>query len=103
MIESAREWVGSMWLTIMLSVLGGMARAAKCRERSMWVWACSCLVALFSGVVTHMLLQDLTGIPETVKVACASVSAYSGGSILDAMQGRIADLCAVIFGGARRP
>jgi len=102
MITGAWEWLEKTWLVILMSILGGMARAAKCGERSIWSWACSCLVALFSGVVTHMLLQDLDGLSETVRVACASVSAYSGGVMLDAMQERLVSLADVIVGGARR-
>ena len=80
--------------------LGGMARAAKCGERTFGGWFCSALVALFSGVVTHMLMQDITSISDTVRVACASVSAYSGGVLLDAVQARIADV--VLTGINRR-
>ncbi|WP_027369154.1 phage holin family protein [Desulfocurvibacter africanus] len=102
MIAGAWEWLERTWLVILLSILGGMARAAKCGERSIWSWACSCLVALFSGVVTHMLLSDFGGMSETVRVACASVSAYSGGVMLDAMQERLVSLADVIVGSAKR-
>lgn len=97
-MNDIREWISSMWLVLALSLLGGMARAAKCGERSLWSWFCSMLVALFSGVVTHMLLADLAALPETAKVACASVSAYSGGVILDALQARIAEMAGALLG-----
>jgi len=100
-IESAREWFSSMWLVIALSVMAGFARAAKCGERSLWGWACSTIVALFAGVVTHMLIKDLTGLSETVKVACASISAYSGGTALDALQARFCTLADVVLGAAK--
>lgn len=87
-----------MWLVICLSFMAGLARAAKCGERSLWGWGCSSLVALFAGVVTHMLINDLTGISETVKIACASISAYSGGSALDAMQTRLGTLAELVLG-----
>lgn len=90
--SEAFNWLQRMWLVICLSLLGGMARAAKCGERTFGGWFCSALVALFSGVVTHMLMQDITSISDTVRVACASVSAYSGGVLLDAVQARIADV-----------
>lgn len=93
-----RNWLEGMWLVIMLSVLGGMARAAKCGDRSFWGWFCSSLVALFSGVVTHMFLSGLTSIPDTARVALASVSAYSGGVILDAMQSQLASVATAIIG-----
>lgn len=102
MITGAWEWLERTWLVILLSILGGMARAAKCGDHSLCGWASSCLVALFSGVVTHMLLSDFTGMSETVRVACASVSAYSGGVMLDAMRDRLVSLVDVIVGGAGR-
>jgi len=100
-IESAREWLGSMWLVIGLSIMAGLARAAKCGDRSLWGWGCSTLVALFAGIVTHMLIKDLNGISETVKVACSSISAYSGGTALDALQSRLCTLADVVLGTAR--
>lgn len=101
MISTARDWVSSMWLVIAMCILAGLARAAKCGDRSLWGWICSTIVALFAGVVTHMLLQDVTGISETVRVACASLSAYSGGTALDALQARLCTLVDVVLGAAK--
>lgn len=101
MIESVRDWFSSMWLVICLSIMAGLARAAKCGERSLWGWACSTIVALFAGLVTHMLIRDVSGISETVKVACSSISAYSGGTALDAMQDRLCTLADVVLGTAK--
>lgn len=93
-----KNWFASMWLVLALSVAGGMARAAKCGEKSLWGWFCSIVVALFAGVVTNLMLVDLTSLPETARVACASVSAYSGGAVLDALQGRIAEVIGALLG-----
>lgn len=98
MIESARDWLSGMWLVICLSFMAGLARAARCGERSLWGWGCSSIVALFAGVVTHMLINDLTGVSETVKIGCASISAYSGGTALDALQARLGTLADVALG-----
>lgn len=100
-MTEVKEWLASTWLVLALSVAGGMARAAKCGERSLWAWFCSVLVALFAGVVTNLILVDLTSLPETARVACASVSAYSGGAVLDALQTRIADVLAALLGARR--
>lgn len=91
---SAIEWLERMWLVIALSIFGGLARSARCNERSIRGWLCSAIVALFSGVVTHMLIQDLSYISETVRIGISSVSAYSGGVILDALQARFVPVIA---------
>jgi len=94
MMGQMGEWIERMWLVIALSLFGGLAHSAKSREVSLRGWICSAIVALFSGVVTHMLMQDLTSISETVRVAISSVSAYSGGVILDALQARFVPVIA---------
>ncbi len=94
MLSDVLDWLQRMWLVIALSVFGGLARAARCNEHSIRGWACSAIVALFSGVVTHMLMQDMTAISETVRVGISSVSAYSGGVILDALQARFVPVIA---------
>ena len=96
------EYLERAGLVIALSLAGGLAGAVRRKECSFLAFLGSCVVALFSGMVTFMLLEDLNGLSETVKAGIAGVSAYSGGSFLDAMRDRLASIAEIIIGGAKK-
>ncbi len=101
-MSSFLDWLDRMWLVLALSLLGGFAYAAKQQEVTFWAWFCATVVAVFSGLVTHMLLADVSWMTETLRTALSSVSAYSGGRFLDGVLGRMAHLTGEIFGGKGR-
>ncbi len=96
------EWIERFWLVIALSCAGGLARAVNQREKGICAYLGACVVAVFAGTVTFMLINDLSGLTDWQKQGIASLSAYSGGALLDAMRDRFAGLADIIIGGANR-
>ena len=101
-MESVIEWLRSMVLVLLLSLMGGFAHAAQKREKSPWVWFCCSIVAMFSGVIVSMLLSELTSTSEQLRTALSSLAAYSGGKVLDICYLRLAIFMDGILGQTPR-
>ena len=71
-----------------LAVFGGVARACRYGVKSWRHFAGSIIVSGFTGVVVHLLLEDMD-LSESMQAALVAASGYSGGAILDALSMRI--------------
>ena len=100
-MQQIRDFLDSVGLVVLLSLFGGVALAAKNRERSLWGLLCCCVVAVFTGLVTAFLMDELARlmpVSDNLKNICVSLAAFSGGSILERWIDRLADIAGAVFG-----
>lgn len=97
-MQNLKNWWDTMWLVVLLSTFAGFANVAKKKETSPWAWFCGAIVAVFSGIIVHMLLLELTSVTNNLRVALASLAAYSGGSVLELCYARLAAVLESLIG-----
>ena len=97
------ECVERFWLVVCLSILGGIAGGVSRKERKFIAFVGGCFVAAFAGLVTFMLLDEISTFSEQTKTAIASIFAYSGGKGLDLITDRLASVFDAIAGKAGKP
>lgn len=71
-----------------LAFFGGLARYSHDGVISFKKFLSNTAVSAFSGVVTHLLIQDIE-LAASFKAAMVAVSGYSGPIIIDAIQARM--------------
>lgn len=71
-----------------LAMMGGLARSCRYGVGSWRQFVGSVIVSGFTGVVVHLLLQDMD-ISASLKSAIVATSGYSGGAIIDAIVERV--------------
>lgn len=54
-MQQIRDFIDSVGLVVLLSLFGGVALAAKNRERSLWGLLCCCVVAVFNPIFLIVL------------------------------------------------
>ncbi|WP_027187296.1 phage holin family protein [Desulfovibrio cuneatus] len=72
----------------MLAMLGGLARACRFGATSWKQFSGGIIISGFTGVVVHLLLQDIDLSPS-IKSAIVATAGYSGGAIMDALVDKI--------------
>lgn len=100
------EWLDRMSLVLFLSLFGGVALAAKNKETTFRGVFCCCLVALFTGMVTADLMNEVAQympVSENLKNASVSLAAFSGGTVLENWIGRMSRLVEAVFGKTPKP
>lgn len=91
MFETTRQFLEALTLPAVLAAFGGVARALRFGVQSWRQFVGSVVVSAFSGVLVHLFIIDMD-ISPSVQAALVATAGYSGGCILDAMQGRIVQL-----------
>ena len=100
-MQQLKEWLDSISLVLFLSFCGGVALAAKKQERSLFGWVCICTVAVFSGMMAALVmdeLKQLMPVSENLKYISVSLAAFSGGRVLEAWTERLMEIGRGIFG-----
>ena len=71
-----------------LAMLGGLARACRFGAPSWKQFAGGIIISGFTGVVVHLLLQDID-LSHSIKAAIVATAGYSGGAIMDALVDKV--------------
>ena len=71
-----------------LAMLGGLARACRFGAPSWKQFAGGIIISGFTGVVVHLLLQEID-LSHSIKAAIVATAGYSGGAIMDALVDKV--------------
>lgn len=89
--NNLRDWLDLLAAALgpaLLAFLGGLARHFFHNGKSLRAFVASCIMSIFSGVLTFWLL-DMVDISTPVMAACVSLAGYSGGSIIESIMDRL--------------
>lgn len=83
------DWGRDLLPVLLLGAFGGIARSIASRKRdekiSIWWLMQEIVLAIFAGIVIHLLLKD-TSLWESVKTASVALAGYSSRSVLALLQ-----------------
>ncbi|HBJ94943.1 MAG: phage holin family protein [Victivallales bacterium] len=88
-MKTLLERIADLLPVLTLGALGGISRAIMSRKKdepiTLWGVLQEIIVAIFAGIVVHLLLSE-TGLWESVRTASVALAGYSSRSVLALLQ-----------------
>ena len=88
MMRDINTLVEAIAAPAVLAMLGGLARACRFGATSWKQFAGGIIISGFTGVVVHLLLQEIE-LSLSIKAAIVATAGYSGGAIMDALVDKV--------------
>lgn len=88
MMRDINTLIQALTTPAVLAMLGGLARACRFGAKSWKQFTGGIIISGFTGVVVHLLLQELD-VSDSFKAAIVATAGYSGGAIMDALVDKV--------------